>query len=124
VHRVLVWGEGYLDGADSTVEMSLRRSQQLRNLYNAMDSSRAGVQPSSSEINTSTTPSAAPEDLTVMEWFYVGSMAVIFAPGDGYSSRKRKKPSLPCESVQEIGFECVFNSFDQKGWRFRLIQRF
>nr|QTO65813.1 transparent testa 8 [Aristolochia praevenosa] len=95
---VLVWGEGYYNGAIKTrktvqpmevsaEEASLQRSQQLRELY---DSLSAGE--SNQPVRR---PSAAlqPEDLTESEWFYLMCVSFSFPigvglPGKAYARRQ------------------------------------
>ncbi|XP_068658609.1 transcription factor BHLH42-like isoform X1 [Aristolochia californica] len=85
---VLVWGEGYYDGAIktrktvqpmevSTEEASVQRSQQLRELYDSLSAGEAN-QPVRR-------PSAAlqPEDLTESEWFYLMCVSFSFPLGVG-----------------------------------------
>ncbi|XP_008790988.1 basic helix-loop-helix protein A isoform X2 [Phoenix dactylifera] len=85
---ILVWGEGYYNGAIktrktvqpvevSTEEASLQRSQQLRELYESLSAGEAN-QPARR-------PCAAlsPEDLTESEWFYLMCISFSFPPGVG-----------------------------------------
>nr|XP_010906882.1 basic helix-loop-helix protein A isoform X2 [Elaeis guineensis] len=85
---ILVWGEGYYNGAIktrktvqpmevSTEEASLQRSQQLRELYESLSAGEAN-QPARR-------PCAAlsPEDLTESEWFYLMCVSFSFPPGVG-----------------------------------------
>ncbi|KAL8100824.1 transcription factor BHLH42 isoform X2 [Apium graveolens] len=95
--RVLVWGDGYYNGAiktrktvnlveDSTEEASLERSQQLRELYDSL---------STGDLNHPTRRPAAlsPEDLTESEWFYLLCVSFSFPlgvglPGKAYVKRR------------------------------------
>ncbi|XP_072998292.1 basic helix-loop-helix protein A isoform X2 [Typha latifolia] len=85
---ILVWGEGYYNGAIktrktvqptevSTEEAALQRSQQLRELYESLSAGEAN-QPARR-------PCAAlsPEDLTESEWFYLMCVSFSFPPGSG-----------------------------------------
>ncbi|CAL0320575.1 unnamed protein product [Lupinus luteus] len=86
--RILVWGDGYYNGAIKTrktvqpmevsaEEATLQRSQQLRELYETL---------SAGETNLPTRrPCAAlsPEDLTESEWFYLMCVSFSFPPGVG-----------------------------------------
>lgn len=85
--RVLVWGDGYYNGAiktrktvnlveDSTEEASLERSQQLRELYDSL---------STGDLNHPARRPAAlsPEDLTESEWFYLMCVSFSFPLGVG-----------------------------------------
>nr|BBM96383.1 bHLH transcription factor [Matthiola incana] len=85
--RVLVWGNGYYNGAIKTrkttqpaevtaEEAALERSQQLRELYETL---LAGE--SSSEGRACT--ALAPEDLTETEWFYLMCVSFSFSPPSG-----------------------------------------
>ncbi|KDP21472.1 hypothetical protein JCGZ_21943 [Jatropha curcas] len=85
---ILVWGDGYYNGAIKTrktvqpmevsaEEVSLQRSQQLRELYESL---------SAGETNQpARRPCAAlsPEDLTESEWFYLMCVSFSFPPGVG-----------------------------------------
>lgn len=95
--RVLVWGDGYYNGAIktrktvhvvevSTEEASLERSQQLRELYDSL---------SAGDLNHPTRRPAAlsPEDLTESEWFYLMCVSFSFPlgvglPGKAYVKRQ------------------------------------
>nr|QTO65805.1 transparent testa 8 [Aristolochia arborea] len=95
---VLVWGEGYYNGAIKTrktvqpmevssEEASLQRSQQLRELYDSLSTAEAN-QPVRR-------PNAAlqPEDLTESEWFYLMCVSFSFPlgvglPGKAYARRQ------------------------------------
>lgn len=97
VVRVLVWGDGYYNGAIktrktvqsvevSTEEAALCRSEQLRELY---DSLVAGEQQATeNQQPTIRRPAVAllPEDLTEAEWFYLVCVSFSFPPGVGYVS--------------------------------------
>ncbi|CAI9288635.1 unnamed protein product [Lactuca saligna] len=92
--RVLVWGDGYYNGAIktrktvqsvevSTEEAALCRSEQLRELY---DSLVAGEQQATeNQQPTIRRPAVAllPEDLTEAEWFYLVCVSFSFPPGVG-----------------------------------------
>ncbi|KAF2325151.1 hypothetical protein GH714_024684 [Hevea brasiliensis] len=86
--RILVWGDGYYNGAIKTrktvqpmevgaEEASLQRSQQLRDLYESLSAGETK--------QTARRPSAAlsPEDLTESEWFYLMCVSFSFPPGTG-----------------------------------------
>ena len=75
-----MWGEGYVDGADSR-ELSIRRSRQLQEIFIAMIANR-GVTGQSSEAPAENAMS--PQDLTPTEGFYMCSMTCSFATGAGY----------------------------------------
>ncbi|CAA7033303.1 unnamed protein product [Microthlaspi erraticum] len=95
--RVLVWGNGYYNGAIKTrkttqpaevtaEEAALERSQQLRELYETL---LAGD--SSTEARACT--ALSPEDLTEAEWFYLMCVSFSFPPpsgipGKAYARRK------------------------------------
>ncbi|CAH2070747.1 unnamed protein product [Thlaspi arvense] len=95
--RVLLWENGYYNGAIKTrkttqpaevtaEEAALERSQQLRELYEAL---LAGE--SSSEARACT--ALSPEDLTETEWFYLMCVSFSFPPpsgmpGKAYARRK------------------------------------
>nr|WKV22687.1 bHLH19 [Bupleurum chinense] len=90
--RVLVWGDGYYNGAiktrktvhpvevssSSEQEASLERSQQLRELY---DSLLAGDLNHPAQQRPSA--SLSPEDLTQSEWFYLMCVSFSYPPGQG-----------------------------------------
>ncbi|XP_063938825.1 transcription factor BHLH42 isoform X5 [Daucus carota subsp. sativus] len=95
--RVLVWGDGYYNGAIktrktvnsvevSTEEASLERSQQLRELYDSLSTGDLN--------NPSRRPAAlSPEDLTESEWFYLMCVSFSFPlgvglPGKAYVKRQ------------------------------------
>nr|QWW25995.1 bHLH1 [Actinidia chinensis] len=93
---ILVWGDGYYNGAIKTrktvlpievsaEEASLQRSQQLRELYDSL---------SAGESNQPTRrPCAAlsPEDLTESEWFYLMCVSFSFPPGVGLPGKAYAK---------------------------------
>ncbi|CAN8246729.1 unnamed protein product [Cochlearia groenlandica] len=95
--RVLVWGNGYYNGAIKTrkttqpaevtaEEAALERSQQLKELYETL---LAGD--SSTEARACT--ALSPEDLTETEWFYLMCVSFSFPPpsgmpGKAYARRK------------------------------------
>lgn len=87
MYRVLVWGEGCLNGAEST-ELSLLRSRQLREHFIAMNANTGTTQQSS---ETSAGNLVSPQDLTPMEWFYLCSMGCRFPAGAGYSLILQRK---------------------------------
>jgi hypothetical protein len=87
IYRVLVWGEGCLNGAEST-ELSLLRSRQLREHFIAMNANTGTTQQSS---ETSAGNLVSPQDLTPMEWFYLCSMGCRFPAGAGYSLILQRK---------------------------------
>ncbi|GMP61453.1 hypothetical protein CsSME_00023912 [Camellia sinensis var. sinensis] len=86
---VLEWGEGYYNGEIKTRKtvqamelkadkMGLRRSEQLRELYECLLEGETDQQ--------AKRPSAAlsPDDLTDAEWYYLVCMSFVFNPGQGY----------------------------------------
>nr|AXO67713.1 basic helix-loop-helix transcription factor 1 [Plagiochasma appendiculatum] len=88
--EVLVWGDGYYNGAIKTrktvqaaelsqEELGMQRTRQLRDLYETLSTAGDGNQ------STTRRPSAAltPEDLTETEWFYLLCMSCSFAPENG-----------------------------------------
>nr|BAM84238.1 bHLH transcription factor [Dahlia pinnata] len=93
--RVLVWGDGYYNGAIktrktvqpvevSTEEAALSRSEQLRELYDSLASGEQQVA-ENQQAATVRRPSVAlsPEDLTEAEWFYLMCVSFSFPPGVG-----------------------------------------
>ncbi|XP_059625853.1 transcription factor BHLH42-like isoform X2 [Cornus florida] len=95
--RMLVWGDGYYNGAIKTrktvqpmevsaEEASLQRSQQLRELYESLSTGDQLNQPARR-------PSAAlsPEDLTELEWFYLMCVSFSFSPGVGLPGKAYTK---------------------------------
>ncbi|KAI4303530.1 hypothetical protein MLD38_039144 [Melastoma candidum] len=89
---VLEWGDGYYNGDIKTRktiqsldfdldELGLRRSEQLRELYESL--STGGSSPQAKR------PSAAlsPEDLTDTEWYYMVCMSFVFDIGQGLPGR-------------------------------------
>ena len=89
--RILVWGDGYYNGAIKTrktvqpmevsaEEASLQRSQQLRELYDALSSGDTNQQQQQARRPSA---SLSPEDLTESEWFYLMCVSFSFAPGVG-----------------------------------------
>ncbi|XP_020113578.1 basic helix-loop-helix protein A-like isoform X1 [Ananas comosus] len=92
---VLVWGDGYYNGAIKTrktvqpaevsaEEVTLQRSQQLRELYESLSAGEASQQ-QQQQLQLARRPSAAlsPEDLTESEWFYLMCISFSFPPGSG-----------------------------------------
>ncbi|OAY72575.1 Basic helix-loop-helix protein A [Ananas comosus] len=92
---VLVWGDGYYNGAIKTrktvqpaevsaEEVTLQRSQQLRELYESLSAGEASQQ-QQQQLQLARRPSAAlsPEDLTDSEWFYLMCISFSFPPGSG-----------------------------------------
>lgn len=88
MYRVLVWSEGYYNGAiktrktvqpmeDGAEEAYMERSQQLRELYESLLAGEANP--------PARRPCAAllPEDLTESEWFYLMCISFSFPPGMG-----------------------------------------
>ncbi|KAG6555227.1 hypothetical protein Mapa_003268 [Marchantia paleacea] len=88
--EVLVWGDGYYNGAIKTrktvqaaelsqEELGMQRTRQLRDLYETLSTAGDGNQ------STTRRPSAAltPEDLTETEWFYLLCMSCSFSPENG-----------------------------------------
>ncbi|MQL76254.1 hypothetical protein Taro_008624 [Colocasia esculenta] len=97
---VLVWAEGYYNGAIKTrkvvqpveataEEACLQRSQQLRELYESLSIGDTSQQPARR-------PCAAlsPEDLTESEWFYLMCISFFFPPGVGLPGKafERQQP--------------------------------
>ncbi|KAK4418261.1 Transcription factor [Sesamum alatum] len=93
--RVLVWSDGYYNGAIktrktvqptevTTEEATLQRSQQLRELYDSLSAPPA---------DHPRRPSAAlsPEDLTESEWFYLMCLSFSFPPGLGLPGKAYAK---------------------------------
>lgn len=94
--RVLVWGDGYYNGAIktrktvqpvevSTEEAALSRSEQLRELYDSLETGDHQVTDNQQQPPIRR-PSVAlsPEDLTESEWFYLMCVSFSFPPGVGY----------------------------------------
>ncbi|KAK4769796.1 hypothetical protein SAY87_030328 [Trapa incisa] len=90
---ILEWGDGYYNGdikTRKTVQAGeltpdkilLQRSEQLRQLYEAL-------QEGESEQQQSKRPSASlsPEDLTDEEWYYLVCMSFVFNPSEGLPGR-------------------------------------
>ncbi|KAL3531354.1 hypothetical protein ACH5RR_010676 [Cinchona calisaya] len=97
--RILIWSDGYYNGAIKTrktvqptevtaEEASLQRSQELRELYDAL--SGAGE---TNQKQQARRPAAAlsPEDLTESEWFYLMCVSFSFPPGAGLPGRAYAK---------------------------------
>ncbi|KVI03955.1 hypothetical protein Ccrd_017737 [Cynara cardunculus var. scolymus] len=93
--RVLVWGDGYYNGAIktrktvqsvevSTEEAALSRSEQLRELYDSLETGDHQVTDNQQQPPIRR-PSVAlsPEDLTESEWFYLMCVSFSFPPGVG-----------------------------------------
>ncbi|MBA0680628.1 hypothetical protein Goari_012317 [Gossypium aridum] len=89
---VLEWGEGYYNGDIktrktvqavelNTDQLSLQRSEQLRQLYESLSAGES--------IPQAKRPSAAlsPEDLTDTEWYYLVCMSFVFNIGQGLPGR-------------------------------------
>lgn len=89
---VLEWGEGYYNGDIktrktvqsvelNTDQLSLQRSEQLRQLYESLSAGESSPQ--------AKRPSAAlsPEDLTDTEWYYLVCMSFVFNIGQGLPGR-------------------------------------
>lgn len=91
-----MWGEGYFNGTDS-IELSLRRSLQLQELFAAMNANR-GAAPQSSEASVSL------QDLTQTEWFYMYCMACSYATGVGYSLTMKCKTISPFLWISKCNF--------------------
>nr|QTO65809.1 transparent testa 8 [Aristolochia lindneri] len=105
---VLVWGEGYYNGAIKTrktvqpmevsaEEASLHRSQQLRELYDSLaaggESTSTGNQQQQQPPLRRPTAALQPEDLTESEWFYLMCVSFSFPlgvglPGKAYARRQ------------------------------------
>ncbi|KAG9457957.1 hypothetical protein H6P81_002465 [Aristolochia fimbriata] len=97
---VLVWGEGYYNGAIKTrktvqateasaEEACLHRSQQLRELYDSLSAGDGGTE----QPVRRPTAALQPEDLTESEWFYLMCVSFSFPlgvglPGKAYSRRQ------------------------------------
>ncbi|KAK4262769.1 hypothetical protein QN277_028281 [Acacia crassicarpa] len=96
---VFEWGEGYYNGDIKTRKTSqagefnsdqigLRRSEQLRDLYESLataESSPQAKRPSAS---------LSPEDLTDTEWYYLVCMSFVFNIGQGLPGRTLAKGQL------------------------------
>nr|QPZ85646.1 bHLH [Saussurea hypsipeta] len=93
--RDLVWGDGYYNGAIktrktvqpvevSTEEAALSRSEQLRELYDSLETGEHQVTDNHQQPPVRR-PSVAlsPEDLTESEWFYPMCVSFSFPPGVG-----------------------------------------
>ncbi|KAK5813316.1 Transcription factor GLABRA 3 -like protein [Gossypium arboreum] len=89
---VLEWGDGYYNGDIktrktvqavelNTDQLSLQRSEQLRQLYESLSAGESSPQ--------AKRPSAAlsPEDLTDTEWYYLVCMSFVFNIGQGLPGR-------------------------------------
>ncbi|KAF1872548.1 hypothetical protein Lal_00016850 [Lupinus albus] len=86
---VLSWGEGYYNGDIKTKkanqgvelnsdEISLQRSEQLRELFRSFKTTEATKKPSAT---------LSPEDLTDTEWYYLVCMSFVFNNGEGLPGR-------------------------------------
>jgi hypothetical protein len=89
--RILTWTDGFYNGEVKTRKIAnsaeltadqliMQRSEQLRELYEALGSGKCdrrarAVRP---------VASLSPEDLSDTEWYYVTSMTYAFRPGQGY----------------------------------------
>ncbi|KAI3676503.1 hypothetical protein L1987_86113 [Smallanthus sonchifolius] len=93
--RVLVWGDGYYNGAIktrktvqpvevSTEEAALCRSEQLRELYDSLASGEHQVTENQPVTVRRSSVALSPEDLTESEWFYLMCVSFSFPPGVGY----------------------------------------
>jgi hypothetical protein len=88
-YRILTWTDGFYNGEVKTTKIAnsakltanqliMRRSEQLRELYEALCSGkcdRRAARP---------VASLSPEDLGNTEWYYMVSMTYAFRPGQGY----------------------------------------
>lgn len=94
-----MWGDGYYNGAIKTrktvqpmevsaEEATLQRSQQLRELYDALSSGDINQQQQQARRPSA---SLSPEDLTESEWFYLMCVSFSFAPGVGLPGRAYAK---------------------------------
>ncbi|KAJ9543292.1 hypothetical protein OSB04_022999 [Centaurea solstitialis] len=98
--RVLVWGDGYYNGAIktrktvqpvevSTEEAALNRSEQLRELYDSLETGEFQLTTDNHHHHHQPAairrPSVAllPEDLTESEWYYLMCVSFSFPPGLG-----------------------------------------
>lgn len=102
--RVLVWGEGFHNSLNPN--FALRRSEQLRNFFIAMNATRD----TAAQRVSATPPPLAPEEISATEWFYMGSMACSFAAGAGFPGRVLAERSFiwHCGPVGAGGSSRVF----------------
>jgi hypothetical protein len=88
---VLTWTDGFYNGEvktrkiSSSVELTadqlvMQRSEQLRELYEALLSGECDRRPAP----VRPVSSLSPEDLGDTEWYYVVCMTYTFRPGQGY----------------------------------------
>ncbi|KAK4797116.1 hypothetical protein SAY86_029442 [Trapa natans] len=89
---ILGWGDGYYNGdikTRKTVQAGeltpdktgLQRSEQLRQLYQALQEGESEQQSRGPSVSLS------PEDLTDEEWYYLVCMSFVFNPGEGLPGR-------------------------------------
>ncbi|KAI3668216.1 hypothetical protein L6452_43293 [Arctium lappa] len=93
--RVLVWGDGYYNGAIktrktvqpvevSTEEAALSRSEQLRELYDSLETGEHQLTDNQQQpVIRRPSVALSPEDLTESEWFYLMCVSFSFPPGVG-----------------------------------------
>ncbi|KAL0419913.1 UNVERIFIED_CONTAM: Transcription factor [Sesamum radiatum] len=95
--RVLVWSDGYYNGAIktrktvqptevTTEEATLQRSQQLRELYDSLS-----APPPVADHPRRPSAALSPEDLTESEWFYLMCLSFSFPPGLGLPGKAYAK---------------------------------
>ncbi|KAK4407125.1 Transcription factor [Sesamum angolense] len=95
--RVLVWSDGYYNGAIktrktvqptevTTEEATLQRSQQLRELYDSLSAA-----PPVADHPRRPSTALSPEDLTESEWFYLMCLSFSFPPGLGLPGKAYAK---------------------------------
>ncbi|CAM6123179.1 unnamed protein product [Calypogeia fissa] len=95
---VLVWGDGYYNGAIKTrktvqaaelsqEELGMQRTRQLRELYETLSTAGDGNQMNNRRPSASLTP----EDLTETEWFYLLCMSCSFASDTGLPGKALTK---------------------------------
>lgn len=86
MYRVLEWRDGYYNGDIKTRKtvsamevkadkIGFQRSQQLRELYEALQEGETELP------NKRSCASLSPEDLTDTEWYYLVCMSFVFDPG-------------------------------------------
>ncbi|XP_011079838.1 truncated basic helix-loop-helix protein A [Sesamum indicum] len=95
--RILVWGDGYYNGAIktrktvqptevTTEEATLQRSQQLREPYDSLS-----APPPVADHPRRPSAALSPEDLTESEWFYLMCLSFSFPPGLGLPGKAYAK---------------------------------
>uniref|UniRef100_A0A1J3J717 Transcription factor GLABRA 3 n=1 Tax=Noccaea caerulescens TaxID=107243 RepID=A0A1J3J717_NOCCA len=98
---VLEWGDGYYNGdiktrktiqssEIKTDQLGLRRSEQLRELYESLsiaESSSSGAASGSQVTRRASAAALSPEDLADTEWYYLVCMSFVFNIGEGMPGR-------------------------------------